>query len=55
MGFVQRQLVRLVMRAVSFPKLTLAVCALALVASVVGAWTGLGMSADQEELMTPKL
>ena len=55
MGFVQRRLVKLVMRVVSFPKLTLAICGVLLVAAVGLAWFGLSLSTDQDELLTPKL
>jgi predicted RND superfamily exporter protein len=55
MGFVQRRLVKGVMWVVSFPKLALAVCAVVLVAAVVLAATGLGLSTNQDDLMTPKL
>lgn len=55
MGFVQRHLVKLIIRMVSFPKLTLAICALALLGAVALSWTRLGLSTSQDELMTPKL
>jgi predicted RND superfamily exporter protein len=55
MGFVQRRLVKLVIRVVSYPKLTLGICALILVGAVVLAKTRLRLSTDQDELLTPKL
>jgi uncharacterized protein len=55
MDFLQRQLVKWVIRVVSFPKFTLAVCAAALLAAMMLAGTGLGLSTNQDDLMTPKL
>ena len=55
MGSVQRQVVKWVIRVVSYPKLSLALCAVALVLAVGLAATRLRLSTDQEELMTPKL
>ncbi len=55
MGFVQRRLVKMVMRVVSFPKLTLLICAVVLAAGVILAWGKLGLSTSQDELLTPKL
>ncbi len=55
MGFVQRKLVKLVIRIVSFPKLTLAICALALLASVVLSMSRLSLSTNQNDLLTPSL
>jgi predicted RND superfamily exporter protein len=55
MGFVQRRLVRGVLWVVAWPKVTLGICALVLVASVVGAWCGLSLSTDENALLTPDL
>ena len=55
MGFVQRRLVKVVMRVVTFPKVTVAVCAILLLAAVAFSWFHLTLSTDQNELLTPKL
>jgi predicted RND superfamily exporter protein len=55
MGFVQRKLVKLVIRVVTFPKLTLGICAGVLAVSVVYAFFGLHLSTDEDQLLTPKL
>ncbi|MGN6367877.1 MAG: MMPL family transporter [Phycisphaerae bacterium] len=43
------------MAVVAYPKVTLAVCAALLVASVVFAWTNLSLSTDENALLAPKL
>jgi len=55
MGFVQRRLVKLVVRVVAFPKTTVAICLLLLAASVIYAWTSLSLSTDENALLTPDL
>jgi uncharacterized protein len=55
MGFVQRQLVKVVIRVVSYPWTTVGICAALLVAAVGWSWFGLSLSTDQNELLTPKL
>jgi predicted RND superfamily exporter protein len=55
MGFIQRRLVRGVLWVVAWPKVTLGICALVLVASVIGAWWGLSLSTDENALLTPDL
>src|SRR5689334_25114211 len=55
MGPIQRQLVRGVISVVTFPRTTLAICAVLLVASVCYAWFGLSLSTDQNALLTPDL
>jgi predicted RND superfamily exporter protein len=55
MGFVQRRLVQGVVAVVTWPKLTIAVCAIVLVASVLFARFRLTLSTDQDELLTPTL
>ncbi|HVX85020.1 MAG TPA: MMPL family transporter [Phycisphaerae bacterium] len=55
MGFVQRRLVKMVMKVVCWPKATIAVCAVLLVASVVFAKLHLSLSTDQNALLTPNL
>ena len=55
MGPIQRRLVKFVIRVVSAPKLTLAICATTLAASIICAMTLLSLSTNQDELLTPKL
>jgi len=55
MGFVQRRLVKFVVRVVSYPKVTVGICAVVLLASVAYAWFGLSVSADQDQLLPQKL
>src|ERR1043165_6650455 len=55
MGFVQRRLVKFVVGVVHFPKLTLAICAAVLLASIAFAFVHLQLSTDEDELLTPKL
>jgi predicted RND superfamily exporter protein len=55
MGFVQRLLVKAVMRVVCHPKITVAVCAVLLLASAVFAKIHLSLSTDQNALLTPEL
>jgi|GEM_PF-702462 len=55
MGFVQRQLVKMVMRVVSYPRVTVAICAVLLVVSIVFARVFLTLSTDQNALLTPNL
>jgi predicted RND superfamily exporter protein len=55
MGFIQRRLVKGVMWVVTWPKVTVAVCAVVLVAAGAFAWFHLRLSTDQDELLTPKL
>ncbi|HVS70508.1 MAG TPA: MMPL family transporter [Phycisphaerae bacterium] len=55
MGFVQRRLVKMVMKVVCWPKTTVAVCAVLLVASVLFAKLHLSLSTDQNALLTPNL
>lgn len=55
MGFVQRLLVKAVMRVVCHPKITIAACAVLLVAAVVFAKIHLSLSTDQNALLTPEL
>ena len=55
MGFIQRRLVKGVMTVVTYPKVTLAICAVLLVASVIYAWFGLSLSTDENALLAPKL
>jgi predicted RND superfamily exporter protein len=55
MGFIQRRLVKIVMRAVLFPRTTLAICGILLVAAGLFAWFNLKLSTNQDELLTPDL
>ena len=55
MGFVQRQIIKLVLRVVSYPRVTLLICGVLLVAAVGMALTSLSLSTDHDALMTPKL
>ncbi|HUO06788.1 MAG TPA: MMPL family transporter [Phycisphaerae bacterium] len=55
MGFLQRRMVKGVMTVVTYPKVTLGICAVLLVASVVYAQLGLSLSTDENALLTQKL
>src|SRR4051794_1024984 len=55
MGFVQRRLVKCVLWVVAYPKLTLAGAAVLLVVAGVGAWFGLSVSTDQNDLFSPNV
>ena len=54
-GFDQPRKVKVVIREVTFPKVTIAVCAILLLAAVTFSWFHLTLSTDQNELLTPKL
>jgi predicted RND superfamily exporter protein len=55
MGFLQRQLVKVVMGVVTWPKVTVAVCAVLLVACVFYARTRLSLSTDQNAMLPKTL
>ena len=55
MGFIQRKLVKLVVTVVTYPKTTIALCAVLLVASVLSAFLWLSLSTDENALLTPDL
>jgi predicted RND superfamily exporter protein len=55
MGFVQRRLVQGVVAVVTWPKVTVAICAILLVTCVVYAKFRLTLSTDQNALLTPTL
>ena len=46
---------KFVVGVVTWPKVTVGVCALVLVGAVVGAWFGLSVSTDHDALLTPDL